>query len=992
MSKDRWQLLDRLYHAALECEPAARAEFVANACEGDEELRSELAALLAYDDRAVGFMERQALEIAGRALAFDPQFESTENDVPATGRIGHYVLQGLLGEGGMGKVYLALDTRLGRRVAIKQLPAALMADVQQLRRFEQEARLASGLNHPNIITIHEIGQATSEAGRQTHYIVAEYIDGETLRQRMTSAPFKRLQPPEALHIAMQIADALSAAHEAGVIHRDIKPENVMLRRDGYAKVLDFGLAKLTLGQTSESEADVSTAQVVRTNPGLILGTTSYMSPEQARGLKVDARTDIFSLGAVIYEMLAGEPAFKGETASDVMAYLLTRQPATLSSFKPAPPVELERIVDKCLARDCSDRYQTTRELIDDLRSARRLIVGHQADDSYEREVVRAGEGEIPAPKPMSSSIREAALRRFSGKVIVLLVSPALVLASFLVLAGYFRAQPAPAPEKVKRLVSSGNILQATISPNGEYLAYVNKKSGRQSLHLMLVATGKVIEKIPDADVDYWGLTFSPDRNYLYYVASDLSSKPPGEPLSALYSVPLDGGIPQKIMERLDSPISFSPDGERFAFVREQTIEGISVLIVCDSDGGRETKLAERRLPFYFDYPAWSPDGNVIACVATGYSEGKHLAFFDPQGKVIINAASAEEWPFIYRIQWMKGSDRLVLSVSDPERGSTQLWTDSYPEGHATRITNDLNDHIGVSLTADSRQLVSIEKRRLTSIWTATKSQESYSIHLARPVSDYDKVSWAPDGRIIYGEKSGEDWNIWAAEADGNNPRQLTFGLFGDREASLSPDGHNLVFVRTSRNRTTVWAMNVEDGNPREVSQQSTSHAPALSPNGEWIVYTAPSLTKWSVLWRIPMQGGRSTQLNDAISRSPSISPDGKLIACFYLDERVDSQMTRMSMAVIPVEGGVPAKIFETSARVNQPAGVQWTEDGKALTYVDSRSGHSNIWSQPLEGGPPTQITGFKDEEIFSFDWSKDGKRLVLLKGSITSDVVLMGLR
>ncbi len=842
MNKDRWQLLERLYHEALEYEPAARTEFVMRACAGDEELCSELIALLAYDGPAESFIERQALEVAARALALDPQFEVTENEPVATGRIGHYELQGLLGEGGMGKVYLAFDTRLGRKVAIKQLPAEFIADAERVRRFEQEARLASGLSHPNIITIHEIGHATTEAG-ETRYIVTEYIDGETLRHRMTSAPLKRLPPSETLKIGLQIADALAAAHEAGIVHRDIKPENVMIRRDGYAKVLDFGLAKLFEGQTSELEAEVSTAHLVSTNPGLIMGTACYMSPEQTRGLKVDARTDIFSLGVVIYEMLAGVAPFQGQTATDVMASILMKEPAPLSNFNPSVPVELQRTIDKCLAKECSNRYRTARELIHDLQQVVNIVEGRPTHDSDKSSLVR---------EPQKAA--HASGRLFYARAIISLLSVALLLAAFFIIARYLHSGPTTTPEKMTRLVSNADVLLATISPNGEHLTYVSKEGGRQSLRLMRIATGEEIQKIPAADFDYLGLTFSPDGNHLYYVVNDLSSKLPGEPLSALYSIPAVGGTPRKIIERLDSPVSFSPDGQRFAFVREYSKEGISALMVCNSDGRGEARLAERKLPFYFDYPAWSPDGNVIACTATGYSEGKHLEFFDPQGKKINNAASSKEWPFIHRIQWVKGGDRLVLSVFDFERKSVQLWTDSYPGGVAARMTNDLNDYMGVSLTADSRELVSVERRRLTGIWTGERLQEGYAMRSLRPLGDYDKVSWAPDGRIIYSEKSGEDWNVWAVGSDGDNLRQLTFGKFGDQEASLSADGRILVFVRTAGERASVWRMNIDDGNLQDVSQKSTAHTPELSRDGRWIVYTAPGSTSWSALWRVPIEG------------------------------------------------------------------------------------------------------------------------------------------
>src|SRR5262245_55317564 len=302
MERDRWEQIERLYHAALERGTDAREAFLDEACAGDEALRSEVAGLLACDVPSDSFIRSPAIEIAARALADEPLIEASNEpmgNLIAGSQIGAYQLLSPLGRGGMGEVYLALDTRLGRKVALKLLPAEFTADDVRVRRFAQEARAASALNHPNIITIHEIGETATESG-SLRYIVTEYVDGETLRQRTARAPRQRIEPPEAIDIALQVAAALSAAHEAGIMHRDIKPENVMARRDGIVKVLDFGLAKLTEPAAREIDTQAPTLQrVTSTESGVVIGTPRYMSPEQARGEKLDARTDIFSLGVML---------------------------------------------------------------------------------------------------------------------------------------------------------------------------------------------------------------------------------------------------------------------------------------------------------------------------------------------------------------------------------------------------------------------------------------------------------------------------------------------------------------------------------------------------------------------------------------------------------------------------------------------------------------------------------------------------------------------
>ncbi len=373
---EKWKQVEELFNAALELEPAARDSFLAEACAGDQELRREVESLLAYENQTAGFIQKPALEVAANALAADAH----KADQPKTisRQIGAYRIIEPLGKGGMGEVHLAFDPRLGRKVAIKLLPAEFTADAERVRRFEQEARAASALNHPNIITIHEIGEENG-----AHYIVTEFIDGRTLRERMTS---ETLALDAALDVAIQTASALAVAHEAGIIHRDIKPENLMVRADGLVKVLDFGLAKLAERPVSAVDSEASTLNKMETASGVVMGTPQYMSPEQARGLKIDERTDIFSLGAMLYEMSAGRKPFEGETISDVIAEILKTEPVPLADHRPGLPAELQRIVSKALAKEPAGRYQAAKELEQDLRTLKReleldpRLIGTDADE------------------------------------------------------------------------------------------------------------------------------------------------------------------------------------------------------------------------------------------------------------------------------------------------------------------------------------------------------------------------------------------------------------------------------------------------------------------------------------------------------------------------------------------------------------------------------------------------------------------------------------
>src|SRR6266516_725237 len=373
MTPDRWQEVKDIFHRALEVAPAQRDDFLDKACGGHDSLRREVELLIQSHEQPGSFLETPAIEneAAARILVNDnPNFSAGQ-------RIGHYQIVKLVGEGGMGEVYLAEDTKLGRKVALKFLPSYFTKDEGRLRRFAQEARAASGLNHPNILTIHEIGEAD---GRR--FMATEFIAGETLRQRIAVG---RLKPGEALNIDEQVASALAAAHAEGIIHRDIKPENIMQRRDGIVKVLDFGLAKLT--EQREAGPEEATRELVKSETGAVIGTVAYMTPEQARGLAVDARTDIWSLGVLLYEMLAGRAPFEGQTSSDVLVSILEHEPKALMSFSAEAPEPLEWIVTKALTKDRDDRYQTARELLTDFKRLKQRL-------SFASEIERS-----TAPQP-----------------------------------------------------------------------------------------------------------------------------------------------------------------------------------------------------------------------------------------------------------------------------------------------------------------------------------------------------------------------------------------------------------------------------------------------------------------------------------------------------------------------------------------------------------------------------------------------------------------
>ncbi|HYE65796.1 MAG TPA: protein kinase [Pyrinomonadaceae bacterium] len=916
--------------------------------------------------------------------------------VTAAGTLfGRYEIRSPLGAGGMGEVYLARDTRLDRLVALKLLTAEVTRYEDRLLRFEQEARAASALNHPNILTIYEIGQ--SDAG---HFIVTEFIDGETLRQRMSRG---KVGTAEALEIALQVSAALTAAHAAGIVHRDIKPENIMLRRDGYVKVLDFGLAKLAERGIVDSEA--ATRSPLKTDPKTVMGTVGYMSPEQARGLEVDARTDVWSLGVVLYETLAGRAPFEGPTGSDVIVSILDREPPPLARYSVDVPGEMEWIVKKALSKDREERYQTIKDFAVDLRrlkhelefraklerstpSGEGMMVtasGGQVYDTDRNSAARTGELGMATHTASSAEYLIGEIKRHKGGAALTLAAVAIVVAGIAFgLHSLLKRDMHYTPfqnMRISRLTNTGRANGAAISPDGKYVVHVVSEAGQQSLWVRQVATSSNVQIAPPAEVRYWGLTFSRDGNYVYYVVSENSTH------ATLYQVPVLGGAPKKLIEDVDSSITISPDGARLAFVREHPKTGERSLMIAKADGTAEQKLATRKLPSSFLEPAWSPDGKVIAASvknhdAKGFYTGLVGVGVEDGTETPI---STQRWLAVGRPAWLRDGSGLIMTAADQASRLSQVWHLSYPGGESRRITNDLNDYRGISITSDSSALVTIQKDQLSNIWTMTANGEASRANqiTSGKYNGWAGFSWTPDGKIVYTSNASGNPDIWIMEADGTGQKQLTANAGANFYPSVSADGRYIVFISDRTDALLIWRMNIDGSNLKQLAGGKAYH-PQCSPDSRWVVYESFDSGQWT-LWKTPIDGGDPVQLTDKMSSSPAISPDGKLIAYYYADEQTAWQR---KMAIMPFDGGPPVKVFD----VPPSAGgvIKWTPDGRAMTYVDTRGGVSNVWSQPLDGGPPKQLTDFKADQIFFFDWSGDGKQLATSRGLVITDVVLIG--
>jgi serine/threonine protein kinase/Tol biopolymer transport system component len=899
-------------------------------------------------------------------------------------RIASYEIRELLGSGGMGEVYLAHDVRLGRPVALKLLLSELTNHKEHLHRFQQEARATSALNHPNIITIHEVGQ--SEAN---HFIATEYVEGLTLRQRMSSGP---LETTNVLDIAIQIASGLAVAHAAGIIHRDIKPENVMIRPDGYVKILDFGLAKLAEDAlNSGSVSNEITITNIKTNSGVVVGTVSYMSPEQLRGEEVDARTDIWSLGIVLYEMIAGHAPFTGQTIATRIVSILEGNPLPISRDLSEQPVKIERIVRRMLTADREQRYQNIQEVMLDLSQIKRSSSGSWIADSTSSE-----QGVVPSTVVQGQQARGAWLKampmhRLLKHKLVYWLAFTLLMAAVIGVVASYRQPPVKFDSALlqrgqfRKLTATGKAIEAVISSDGKYVAYIVEDTGKHSLWIRQVDVDNNQQIVEAADVLLKGLTFSPDNNFVCYLAFEKNRN-----LGVLYKIGVLGGIPIKVMEDVDTAVSFSPDGSQFAFVRGYPTERETALMIANADGSNERQLAKRYPPNDFGWrggPAWSPDGKLIICAA-GYSEYK-------MNLVVIRvedgsaAEYSSDWLLLGRVAWLKDQSGLLMIAKDRLSTVSQIWYVSYPDFTPRRITNDLNDYNirSISVSSSAEAIIAVPSGYVSSIWVAPNGNASEAKQITSDRTDgYNGLSLTPDGRVVYASDANGNQDIWIT--DGITPKQLTSGNHSNYQPCVSPDGRYIIFTSTRSGGQNIWRMNIDGSNLKQLTFRWNAVWPHCSPDGQWVIYKSYESGK-RTLWKVSLEGGDPVELSDRHTGLPAISPDSRYIASEYWDERMGSSF---QLGIFSFNEGALVRqfAFPPSLPLSRPdVNVMRWKDNHTVTYIGNRGGVSNLWEQSVDGEPASQLTYFTVDRIFWFDWSADGKRLALARGLIISDVVLL---
>ena len=932
--KERWREIETLFHAALEREFGERAAFLDEACAGDEELRRELDSLLSQQERS-GSIGNAASDLAAEWVQ--------EHEHLTSGQvIGHFQILSELGKGGMGEVYLAEDQKLRRKVALKLLPPELAAQKDSVRRFEQEAQAASALNHAHIVTIYEIGDADD-----AHFIAAEYVDGGTLKSWSET---KNRTWRESVGLLVGVADGLAAAHLAGILHRDIKPDNILVAKNGIAKLADFGLAKLI--ERVDAGALTRGATEGRTRPGIIMGTIAYMSPEQASGRVIDMRSDIFSFGVVLYEILIGRRPFEGATELELLQNIIHRPHSPLNddlSF------ELRLVVDKALEKDPADRYQTMRDLVVDLRRALRH---------------RVAEG-TPA------TVANAHRRWLRWVAVVGLAVAAAVWAT---------TRPIPALEnplanaQFTRLTDfEGAEMDAAISPDGKFVALLSDHDGPFQVWLTQIGSGRFV-KLHDQD----------ERNRLRSVGFSADGSEiwlGGSPDRRLRLLPLIGGTPRPFLRESVRNVDWSPDGARLVY---HTGEDGDPIFVADRTGANARQIFVGRPGEHSHYPAWSRDGEWIYFV-----RGIWATYEMDLWRIRSSGGQAERLTYHNNdVAYVTPLDRrTVLYVAPAEDGSGRwLWAFDVDRKITRRLSFGVEKYTSVAASADGHRIVATVANPSASLWSVPILDRLAGESDVKPFPLPTLRALAPrfgGMSLFYLSSRGAGDGLWRyQDGQASEVWKGTDGALLELPAA-SPDGRRVAIVFRQQGKLGLHVVSADGAELQPLAENIDVRGTACwSPDGKWIV-TDGYDAQGEALFKIPIAGGAPLRLAPGPALNPVWSSDGNLIVFTRASPGAEALLQGVHPDGVSVE-------LPTVHVTGDGATYRFLPNGQGLIYMQGfRQGFTaqqDFWLLDLATKKTRQLTQLTNTATMrTFDIAPDGKQIVFDRLRENSDIVLIDL-
>lgn len=957
MTPERWEKVGDIFSSALEKDPAELEDYLREACGDDPVLRAEVESLLAAGQDAGRFISDP---VAGNFVA---DFADHISALAPGNSLGHYTIEAAIGSGGMGEVYLAIDTKLGRKVALKTLPPSFTGEPSFLRRFRNEAQAAANINHPNVATVYSVEEIEG-----IHFLTMEYIEGKTLDKLI---PEGGLDLKVFLNWFEPLAQALAAAHKQGVIHRDIKPGNIMISSNGTPKILDFGLAQIERSVVGSASLGNDITQ-----PGQVIGTPSYMSPEQAQGVDVDARSDIFSLGTVMYETLTGKRPFRGPTQGSIVKAVIHADPDPITAQRGDVPFVLAKMVARCLKKRPDDRFQSSRDICSILKEAKAASDAGLSVDSFARRFYR----EAVSPS------------RFW------FIPLGLIVVSIVGLAWWYL--PGNTQDRfafrfdtmgMRRFSDADNVGYAQISPDGRSVAYATYEiEGTRSLWIRRTDDRNPLLLVPPQRVNFWGgLAISNDGGQVFYLTAARTATQ-----GTLYRVSSLGGPVRKLVDDVNDIGGISPDGQRLLLVRYG--DRPQIFSVNTSDGGSEQMILQipydnsRRMNFRD--PHFSADGKSVYYVRTRNEQGEEswsLESIDLETKAERIFFSQPER--ISELAPMPDASGIVFTAVDPVSKLQQVFHYSFRDGTRARLTNDLYFYFGVNVDSEGKTILVSQSSDEQQLWVG----DAQNIAALTPTIDepqpYRNVEWTPDGRLLYDGYENNIAQIWVSNPDGTNRQKLTSSGADDYEPRITPDGQYIVFTSKRAGRRQIFRMNIDGGQQTLLADvPGATQAPRISADGQTVIFDWFNGGGRAVA-SVPLLGGAVQELlkpdNDipiANTFNWAMSPDGKSIAYSVWFP----QEEKMKIAVRYADETEPYIVLDIWPLVI----FKWSPDGKSIIYKERQAGYrpeNLILAADVATGKSRTVLSAGRDQIEDLSYSKDMKKVAFIRGRDKSNAVLL---